>query len=69
MSTESVNGGAKGASRRQFIRRAAYAAPVLLTLPAVPAMAQVGSGALCSDADPGLIPIFDADGNFLGCES
>lgn len=31
-------------SRRDFIRKLAYTTPVLLTLPATPALAQVGSG-------------------------
>ena len=38
-------------SRREFIRKAAYASPVLLTLPAVPSFAQQGSGA--GSGDPG----------------
>ena len=57
-------------SRREFVRRAAYVAPVLLTLPAVPALAQAGSGQnICNDPDPRVVPVYDADGNFLGCES
>lgn len=39
------------ASRREFIRRVAYTAPVLLTLPASPALAQVGS-ATCDTSSP-----------------
>ena len=58
----------RGTSRREFVRRAAYTAPVLLTLPAVPALAQAGSGQnICND--PTLVPVYDEDGNFLGCDS
>ena len=39
-------------SRRAFVKRARYLAPVLLTLPAVPALAQVGSGAANPCPDP-----------------
>ena len=42
-------------SRREFIRKAAYASPVLLTLPAVPSFAQQGSGA--GSGDPNGDPI------------
>ncbi len=40
----------KESSRREFVRRAMYVAPVLLTLPAAPAEAQVGSQCLDPDA-------------------
>lgn len=43
-------------SRREFIRKAAYTAPVLLSLPAAPSFAQQGSGAGTGDpgtGDPG----------------
>ena len=33
-----------GSSRREFFQKAAYIAPVLLTLPASPSFAQSGSG-------------------------
>lgn len=36
-------------NRRDFIRKAMYSTPVLLTLPALPSFAQVGSGS----GDPG----------------
>jgi len=39
------NSGSPQESRRQFIRKAIYASPVLLTLPASPSFAQQGSGA------------------------
>ena len=35
---------AKSQSRREFIRKALYSSPVLLTLPATPSFAQQGSG-------------------------
>ena len=38
-------------SRRQFLRKAIYASPVLLTLPATPSFAQQGSGG--GAGDPG----------------
>ena len=41
----------EGQSRRRFLRKAAYASPVLLTLPAMPSFAQQGSGA--GSGDPG----------------
>lgn len=37
--------------RREFIKKAAYAAPVILTLKAVPSFAQSGSGRQASDGD------------------
>ena len=41
-------------SRRQFLRKAIYASPVLLTLPATPSFAQQGSGGGAGDTgDPG----------------
>ena len=41
-------------SRREFMLKAAYASPVLLTLPAMPSFAQQGSGAGSGDpGDPG----------------
>lgn len=41
-------------SRREFMLKAAYASPVLLTLPAMPSFAQQGSGASPpDDGDPG----------------
>ncbi len=44
----------EGQSRRRFLRKAAYASPVLLTLPAMPSFAQQGSGAGSGDpGDPG----------------
>lgn len=58
----------RAGSRREFVKRAVYAAPVLLTLPAVPALAQGGSGA-DPDCPDGWVPFYDQDGNFLGCES
>jgi hypothetical protein len=39
-------------SRREFLRKAAYASPVLLTLPAAPSLAQQGSGSV-GPGDPG----------------
>ena len=43
-------------SRRDFIRKAVYASPVLLTLPAVPSFAQQGSGGAPGDGgDPVVI--------------
>jgi len=39
-------------SRREFIRKAIYASPVLLTLPATPSFAQQGSGGSVG-GDPG----------------
>jgi hypothetical protein len=41
------------ASRRKFIRNAAYVAPVILTLKATPAFASVGSGRRVEDGDGG----------------
>ena len=35
---------AEHTTRREFLTRAAYASPVLLTLPAIPSFAQSGSG-------------------------
>ena len=45
----------EGQSRRGFLRKAVYASPVLLTLPAMPSFAQQGSGAGSGDpgGDPG----------------
>ena len=46
-------------SRREFMRKAMYASPVLLTLPASPSFAQQGSGAVVGDpggGDPGTDP-------------
>ena len=44
----------EGQSRRRFLRKAVYASPVLLTLPAMPSFAQQGSGAGSGDpGDPG----------------
>lgn len=40
----SEDSGSSQESRRQFIRKAIYASPVLLTLPASPSFAQQGSG-------------------------
>jgi hypothetical protein len=34
----------KGASRRDFVKKAAYVAPVILTLQAAPSFARTGSG-------------------------
>jgi hypothetical protein len=66
-----------GESRRAFIRRAAYAAPVLLTLAAAPAMAQTGSrppppdcDAMNPTAPPGFYqPVWDPDAGMWFCES
>ena len=41
----------EGQSRRRFLRKAVYASPVLLTLPAMPSFAQQGSAG--SPGDPG----------------
>jgi hypothetical protein len=41
----SVNSTALQQSRRDFVRKAAYISPVILTLPAMPSFAQQGSGA------------------------
>lgn len=68
MRPESSNDGTAGASRREFVKRAVYVAPVLLSLPAVPALAQVGSGSDPS-CPPGTFPSYDLSGNFLGCDS
>jgi hypothetical protein len=38
-------------SRREFIRKAVYASPVLLTLPAIPSFAQQGSGGAPGNGD------------------
>lgn len=43
----------KQQSRREFIRKSVYAAPALLTLPAVPSFAQQGSGGGAGTGDPG----------------
>ena len=43
----------KQQSRREFIRKAAYTAPALLTLPAAPSFAQQGSGTGHGSGDPG----------------
>ncbi len=43
----------KQQSRREFIRKAAYTAPALLTLPAVPSFAQQGSGGGAGADHPG----------------
>ena len=51
-------------SRREFIRKAAYASPVLLTLPAVPSFAQQGSGA--GSGDPNGDPNGDPSGDPSG---
>ena len=40
-------------SRREFMRKAMYASPVLLTLPASPSFAQQGSGGAAGGGDPG----------------
>jgi hypothetical protein len=49
--------------------RVAHTAPVLLTLPATSALAQVGSQAVLCE-DPRFIPGFDDDGNFVsGCSA
>lgn len=40
------------ASRRDFVKRMAYLAPVILTLPARPALAQTGSVACVPDDTP-----------------
>ena len=39
-------------SRRQFLRKAIYASPVLLTLPATPSFAQQGSEGSAGSGDP-----------------
>lgn len=56
-------------SRRAFVRRIAYTAPLLLTLPAAPALAQFGSGQVTDCNNPALFPVFDEDGRFLFCGS
>ena len=64
-------------SRRTFIRRAVYAAPVLLTLAAAPAMAQTGSrppppdcDALNPGSSPGFYqPVWDPNTGMWFCES
>ena len=44
----------EGQSRRGFLRKAVYASPVLLTLPAMPSFAQQGSACVPGDGgDPG----------------
>ena len=44
----------EGQSRRRFLRKAVYASPVLLTLPAMPSFAQQGSAGVPGDGgDPG----------------
>ena len=40
-------------SRREFMRKAIYASPVLLSLPATPSFAQQGSGGGGGAGDPG----------------
>jgi len=45
------------ASRRRFLKRAAYAAPILVTLAAAPAFAQTGSGPPIN-CPPGSVPYF-----------
>ena len=47
----------KKESRRRFLKGAAYAAPVLLTLAAAPAFAQTGSGPPIN-CPPGSTPVF-----------
>lgn len=42
----------EGQSRRRFLRKAVYASPVLLTLPAMPSFAQQGSAGV-PGGDPG----------------
>lgn len=43
-----------GTTRREFITRASYATPVLISLPAIPAFAQTGSaGTVGGGGDPG----------------
>ena len=41
-------------SRRDFIKKAGYAAPAVLTLSAAPAIAGVGSGAISSSGNNGI---------------
>ena len=43
----------EGQSRRRFLRKAAYASPVLLTLPAMPSFAQQGSAGSPGDGGDG----------------
>jgi hypothetical protein len=51
----------KKSSRREFIRKAAYASPVLLTLPATPSFAQRGSGGTGGTGGTGGDPEGDGD--------
>ena len=61
----------EGQSRRGFLRKAAYASPVLLTLPAVPSFAQQGSGAGSGDpnGDPNGDPTGDPTGDPIDCDN
>ena len=40
-----MESGQRGSTRREFVRKASYSTPLLLTLPALPSFAQQGSGA------------------------
>lgn len=48
----SESSGSSQQSRREFIRKAIYASPVLLTLPAIPSFAQTGSGPVGGGGGP-----------------
>lgn len=55
-------------ARRDFVKKLAYVAPVLLTLPASPAIAQVGSAAP-TDCPPGTFPVVDPQFGLFCLES
>lgn len=69
MESASRNASAPADSRREFLKRAVYAAPVLLTLPAIPALAQTGSSQTSADCPEGWIPVYDGNGVLVGCDS
>ena len=53
-------------ARRDFVKKLAYVAPVLLTLPASPAVAQVGSAAP-TECPPDTFPVFDDFSGTIVC--
>jgi hypothetical protein len=56
-------------SRREFMRRAAYIAPALLTLAASPAMAQNGSRPPPPTCGPNEFPVWDPNTGMWYCGS
>jgi hypothetical protein len=63
------DGTSQESGRREFVKRLAYVAPVILTLPAKPAWAQNGSRPPPPQCQTYYFPVWDPNAGVWSCQS